>query len=118
MKTLVDAANGKGPTMIGVFETSTKEAMKRARMAADIGHRHRFITDQPASLPAADGRRVDTHYRLVNDNADIGLLFYSTPLVRHALRDQTATHGEACKNRERSGSEMVLRRTSEIREHD
>jgi len=36
-KTVAEAADGKVPTMIGLFELSAKQAAKKARYAADAG---------------------------------------------------------------------------------
>lgn len=77
METLVDAANGKVPTMTGVFETSTKEAVRRAKMAEDTGVD--FLQVNPPHYLAPVDEEVYTHIKMVNDSADVGIMVYNTP---------------------------------------
>ena len=77
MKALVDAANGRVPTMTGIFDISTDEAVRRAKMAADIGVD--FIQVAPPHyLPPVD-EEIYYHYRAINDNSDCGIMVYNTP---------------------------------------
>lgn len=77
MKALVDAANGKVPTMTGIFEASTKEAVRRARMAEDIGVD--FLQVNPPHYLAPVDEEAYTHYRMINDSANVGIMVYNTP---------------------------------------
>lgn len=77
MKTLVDAANGKVPTMTGIFEVSTDEAVKKAKYAADVGID--FIQYNPAHYERPADDETFTHYKLVSDAADVGILAYNSP---------------------------------------
>jgi 4-hydroxy-tetrahydrodipicolinate synthase len=77
MNALVDAANGKVPTMTGIFETCTKEAVNRARFAADVGID--FLQVNPPHYLAPVDDEVYTHIKMINDNADVGIMVYNTP---------------------------------------
>ncbi len=77
MKALVDAANGKVPTMTGIFESCTKEAVRRARMAEDIGVD--FVQVNPPHYLAPLDEEVYMHYKMINDNAEVGIMVYNTP---------------------------------------
>jgi len=77
MEALVDAANGKVPTMTGIFEVCTKEAVIRAKMAEDMGID--FLQVNPPHYLAPVDKEVYTHYRMINDNADVGIVIYNTP---------------------------------------
>mgnify|MGYP000356632327 CR=1 FL=1 len=77
MEALVDAANGKVPTVTGIFEVSTKEAVKRAKMAEDIGID--FLQVNPPHYLAPVDEEVYAHYKMINDNADVGIIVYNTP---------------------------------------
>ncbi|RJS88386.1 dihydrodipicolinate synthase family protein [Candidatus Bathyarchaeota archaeon] len=77
MEALVDAANGKVPTMTGIFEVCTKEAVLRARMAEDVGID--FLQVNPPHYLAPVDEEVYVHYKMINDSADIGIMIYNTP---------------------------------------
>ncbi|MGQ9780798.1 MAG: dihydrodipicolinate synthase family protein [Nitrososphaeria archaeon] len=77
MKTLADSANGKVPVMTGIFEVCTKEAVKRAKYAADVGID--FLQVNPPHYMAPVDEEVYTHIKMINDSADIGIMVYNTP---------------------------------------
>jgi len=77
MGALADAANGKVPTMTGIFEVCTKEAVRRAKMAEDMGID--FLQVNPPHYLAPIDDEVYTHYKMINDNADAGIMVYNTP---------------------------------------
>ena len=77
MRSLVDAANGRVPTMTGIFESCTKEAVRRAKMAEDIGVD--FLQVNPPHYLAPVDDEAYTHYKMINDNADAGIMVYNTP---------------------------------------
>jgi len=77
MHTLVDAANGKVPTMTGIFESCTKEAVGRAKMAEDIGID--FLQVNPPHYLAPADEEVYTHYKMINDGSNVGIMVYNTP---------------------------------------
>lgn len=77
MKSLVDAANGKVPTMTGIFEVSTKEAVRRAKIAEAIGID--FLQVNPPHYLAPVDDEVYTHLRIINDSAGVGIVVYNTP---------------------------------------
>lgn len=77
MKVLVDAANGKVPTMTGVFESCSKEAVIRAKMAEDIGID--FLQVNPPHYMAPADDETYTHYKMISDGANVGIMVYNTP---------------------------------------
>ncbi len=77
MKALVDVTNGKVGTCTGVFLSNTREAIERARIAADIGI-DLIQMNPPHYLKPCD-EEVYTHYRMMNDAVDIGIMVYNTP---------------------------------------
>ncbi|MEM2905352.1 MAG: dihydrodipicolinate synthase family protein [Candidatus Bathyarchaeia archaeon] len=77
MEALVEAADGKAPTMTEVFEVSTKEAVRRAKMAERIGVD--FLQVNPPHYLAPVDDEAYTHYKMINDNADVGIMVYNTP---------------------------------------
>ena len=76
-ETLVEAAAGKVPTGIGVFELSARRAAKKAKIAADIGME--FIQCAPPRYMQPTEDEIFTHYQYISDNADIGIMAYNTP---------------------------------------
>ena len=77
MEALADAANGNVPTMTGMFQSCTKEAVRRAKTAQDIGVD--FVQVNPPHYLAPLDEEVYTHFKMINDNADIGIMVYNTP---------------------------------------
>jgi 4-hydroxy-tetrahydrodipicolinate synthase len=77
MSALVDAANGKVPTMTGIFEVSTAEAVKKAKYAADVGVD--FIQYNPPHYERPTDDEVFTHYQMVSDAAEVGIVAYNSP---------------------------------------
>jgi 4-hydroxy-tetrahydrodipicolinate synthase len=77
MKTLVDAANGRVPTATGIFDSCTKDAVTRAKMAQDIGVD--FLQMNTPHYQAPSDNEVFAHYKAVNDATDCGILAYNTP---------------------------------------
>ncbi len=75
--TLVEAANGKVPTMIGVFELSARRAAKKARYAASAGID--FLQIAPPHYMVPSEEDVYRHYAYVNEAADVGLMIYNIP---------------------------------------
>ncbi|MCX6030371.1 MAG: dihydrodipicolinate synthase family protein [Chloroflexi bacterium] len=74
---LADAAAGRVPTMVGIFELSAREAARKASYAAKAG-----IDFVQLALPhymAPSEQDVLNHFRYVNDAADIGLVAYNIP---------------------------------------
>lgn len=74
---LVEAAEGRVPTAIGVFELSARRAAKKARYAADVGIDFLQFAPPRYMLPSDDD--VFGHFKYVNDAADIGIMAYNTP---------------------------------------
>ena len=74
---LVEAAGGKVPTGIGLFELSARMAAKKARWARDIGIDFVQMA-APHYMPPTEQEAFD-HFRYVNDAADIGIMAYNIP---------------------------------------
>jgi 4-hydroxy-tetrahydrodipicolinate synthase len=77
MKTLVDAANGKVPTMVGVFDSCTKEAVRKAKIASDVGVD--FLQVNPPHYMAPVDDETYLHYSMINDATNCGIMVYNTP---------------------------------------
>ncbi len=75
--TVVEAVDGGGPTMIGVFELSARRALKKAQYAASVGVD--FLQMAPPRYMVPSEEDVFGHYKHVSDNADIGIMCYNTP---------------------------------------
>jgi 4-hydroxy-tetrahydrodipicolinate synthase len=74
---LAEEAQGKVPTMIGVFELSARRAAKKAQYAAQAGID--FIQLAPPHYMVPSAEDVFGHYKYVNDAADIGIMAYNIP---------------------------------------
>ena len=74
---VVEAADGKTPTMVGLFELSARRAVKKARYAADAGVD--FLQMAPPHYMVPSENDVFGHYRHVNESADIGIMAYNIP---------------------------------------
>ena len=74
---LVEAVEGRVPTVIGVFELSARRALKKAKYAADVGID--FLQFAPPRYMAPSHEDVFGHYKYVNDDADVGIMAYNTP---------------------------------------
>jgi 4-hydroxy-tetrahydrodipicolinate synthase len=77
MEALVDAANGKVPTMTGIFEVSTAESVKKAKYASDVGID--YIQYNPPHYEKPTDDEVFTHYEMVSNAADVGIVAYNSP---------------------------------------
>ncbi|KYH41501.1 MAG: dihydrodipicolinate synthase [Candidatus Bathyarchaeota archaeon B26-2] len=77
MEVLVEAADGRVPTMTGIFESCSKEAVRRAKTAEDLGID--FLQVNPPHYLAPVDDEVYTHYKMINDSADVGIMVYNTP---------------------------------------
>jgi dihydrodipicolinate synthase/N-acetylneuraminate lyase len=70
-------ADGRVPIIAGVFELSAREALKKAEFAAKAGAD--FVQVAPPHYMVPTHREVIEHFRLINDNVDIGIFAYNTP---------------------------------------
>jgi 4-hydroxy-tetrahydrodipicolinate synthase len=77
MQALVETAEDRVPTMTGVFQTNTREAIERAKMAEEIGIDFLLIFPPRYTQPVDE--EVFTHYKMINDAADVGIVLYNTP---------------------------------------
>lgn len=75
--TVAEAADGKVPTMMGIFELSAREAAKKAQYAAEAGIDFIQLAPPHYMVPSEDD--VFYHYEYVNDRADIGIMAYNVP---------------------------------------
>jgi len=77
MKTLVEAADGRVPTMVGLFELDGRAAVKKAKYAEDVGVDFLQVNPPHYTRPVDD--EVYEYYRMINDAADVGIVVYNTP---------------------------------------
>ncbi len=74
---VVEAADGRAPTAIGVTELSARHAADKARMAADLGID--FIQLTPPHYMGPTDDDVFGFFQHVNDAADVGIIAYNLP---------------------------------------
>ena len=72
-----EVCKGRVPSVAGVFELSATEAVKRAQYAADVGCDFVQIAPPHYMVPTDD--EVYHHFKIINDNVDIGIMAYNTP---------------------------------------
>jgi len=80
-KTLIEAfveeIRGVVPTMVGVFELSTKHAIEKIKFAEDLGVD--FVQLAPPHYEKPTDLEVYQHYKLINESvSDIGIVVYHT----------------------------------------
>jgi dihydrodipicolinate synthase/N-acetylneuraminate lyase len=75
--TLAEAAEGKVPTMMGIFDMSARTAARKAAYAAKAGID--FVQMAPPHYFVPSEEDVYGHYKYVNDRVDIGIMIYNTP---------------------------------------
>ena len=76
-ETVVEAADGRAPTAIGVTELSARAAADKAKMAADLGID--FIQMTPPHYMGPTDDDVFGFFKYINDAADIGIIAYNLP---------------------------------------
>lgn len=74
---LVEEAAGRVPTMVGIFELSSREAARKAQYAASAGVD--FIQLAPPHYMLPSEEEIFAHFRYVHEAAPIGILAYHTP---------------------------------------
>ena len=79
MKAMVDAANGRVPTMTAIYDRVPEDAVNRAKLAEDIGVD--FIQVGPPYFLTPTDDEVYEYYRAINDNAEVGIMLYNTPYL-------------------------------------
>jgi 4-hydroxy-tetrahydrodipicolinate synthase len=77
IEALVDAANGKVPTMAAIFESGSREAVRRAKLAEDAGID--FLQIAPPHYMPPEEDEVLAHYKAISDNCNCGIMVYNTP---------------------------------------
>jgi len=77
VKLAAEVADGRVPIIAGVFELSAREAVKKAEFAAKAGAD--FVQVAPPHYMVPTHREVIEHFRLINDNVDVGIFAYNTP---------------------------------------
>ena len=75
--TLVSETNKSVPTCVGIYEMSARTAAKKAQYAASAGIDYIQLAPPHYLLPQED--EIFTHYKYVNDSAEIGIIAYNTP---------------------------------------
>lgn len=77
MDTLVEAADGRVPTMVGFFELDGRTAVRKAKYAEETGVDFLQVNPPHYTQPVED--EVFEYYRMINDAAEIGIAVYNTP---------------------------------------
>ena len=72
---LMDEAGGKVPTMVGIFDLSTRIAARRAKYAGDAGIDFLELGFPHYSCPSEEDVFLHTQY--INDHADVGIMNYN-----------------------------------------
>jgi 4-hydroxy-tetrahydrodipicolinate synthase len=72
-----ETADGRVPIIAGVFELSAREAVTKARFAAEVGCD--FVQIAPPHYMVPTDAEVVEHFRWINDSVDIGIFAYNTP---------------------------------------
>ena len=74
---LAEAAVGKVPTALGVYEFSARAAARKAKYAADLGID--FIQLAPPHYMSPTDDDVFGYYDYVNNASDVGIVAYNLP---------------------------------------
>ena len=74
---VVEAADGRTPTSMGVTDLSARGAAEKARRAADLGID--FLQVNPPHYMGPTDDDVFGFYKYINDAADIGIIAYNLP---------------------------------------
>lgn len=77
LKTAVEAAENKVPIMGGLFELNALTAVEKAKYAEEVGVN--FIQVNPPHYTMPSDEEVFTYYKMISDNADVGIMVYNTP---------------------------------------
>ncbi len=72
-----DVADGRVPIVAGIFDLSARQAVARAKFAADVGCDFVQVAAPHYMLPT--NAEVIEHFRWINDSVDIGIFAYNTP---------------------------------------
>ena len=72
-----EVAAGRVPIIAGLFELSAREAVKKAKFAASVGAD--FVQVAPPHYMAPTDAEIAEHFRMINDEVDIGIFAYNTP---------------------------------------
>jgi len=72
-----EECNGRVPSVAGVFDLSSREAVKKAVYAAKVGID--FVQVQPPHYMVPTDDEVLAHFQAVNDAADVGIMCYNAP---------------------------------------
>ena len=74
---VVEAADGRTPTAIGITDLSAREAAEKAKFAADAGVD--FLQVNPPHYMGPTDDDVFGFFKYINDAADIGIIAYNLP---------------------------------------
>jgi 4-hydroxy-tetrahydrodipicolinate synthase len=72
-----ETADGRVPIIAGIFDLSAREAVKKAKFAAEAGCD--FVQIAPPHYMVPTDSEVIEHFRWINDSVDIGIFAYNTP---------------------------------------
>ena len=74
---LAEECKGRVPSLAGIFELSATEAARKAKYCEKIGID--FIQVQPPHYIVPTDDEVFTHFQIISDAADVGIVLYNSP---------------------------------------
>lgn len=89
IKTVVDTVDGVIPVIAGVSEAGTRETIKMAKYAEDVGADCAMVVTPYYHTPFKEG--LYQHYKAIAEAIDIGVLVYNNPAVSAAKIDPELT---------------------------
>jgi len=77
IKTVIDTSNGKLPVIVGVGTYSTKETIKQAKKAKDLGADGLLIVAPYYNKPTQEGLYL--HFKTISEAVDLPIIIYNIP---------------------------------------
>jgi 4-hydroxy-tetrahydrodipicolinate synthase len=85
IKTVVETVDGSIPVIVGVSQAGTKEAIKMAKYAEEVGADCAMVTLPYYHTPFKEG--LYQHYKAIADSINIAIMIYNNPDVSGAIID-------------------------------
>ena len=82
-RTVVQAADGKAPVMMGISHKDTYQAIREAKRAQDLGAVGLQVSPPIFNNPNQDD--MLRHYGALSDSIEIGIMIYHTPWFTHTM---------------------------------
>jgi len=93
IKTVVDAANGEVPVVPGTSSTYTETAIELAKFAESVGALAVMVTPPFYGVLSPTEEEMYTHWKMVNDAINIGLVIYNLGVYGPAYTHLDVTEG-------------------------